>query len=316
MKYYLGIDLGGTNIVAGVVDEQYQIIQKSHRPTLLKRSFEEIVKDMALTALDALKDAGLTKDDVAYVGIGVPSSVDPKTHQIIFANNLGWKNADVISEFHKTWDVPIAIANDADCATLGECLAGAGQDYDSMLMVTLGTGLGGGMALNRKLFLGGEGDGLEPGHIAIVHNGALCTCGQRGCLEAYASVTALIRQSIDLMMVYPHSLMWDECGHDLNKVEGRTPFSAAAKGDVAGKLVVDQFVEYLSTGLASLVTMLRPHAIIVGGGVSSAGDVIMVPLRKQVEQKMYAGDIVGPPDILLAKLGNDAGVIGAALLKV
>ncbi len=315
MKYYLGIDLGGTNIVAGVVDERYQIVQKSQRPTHLKRTFEEIVADMAAAALDALSSAGLTKEDVSYVGIGVPSSVNPKTHRVVFANNLGWKNADVIGEFQKSWNLPVYMANDADCAALGECFAGAGKEYDSLLMITRGTGVGGGVVLNNKLFLGGDGVGLEPGHTVLVHDGFLCTCGQRGCLEAYASVTALIRQSVDMMMVYPHSLMWEECGHDLNRVEGRTAFAAARRGDLAGQTVVDQYIRYLSSGLASMVTLLRPRAVIVGGGVSNAGDDLMAPLKKQVYEKIYAGDILPPPEVLPAKLGNDAGIIGAALLN-
>ncbi len=316
MKYYLGIDLGGTNIVAGVLDEQYNIIQKSHKPTLLKRSFAEIVADMAAVALEALAAAGLSQNDVSYVGIGVPSSVDPKTHRVVFANNLGWKNADVVGEFQKSWQIPVHISNDADCAALGECFAGAGQAYDSLLMVTLGTGLGGGLVLNRKLFLGGDGVGIEPGHTVLVHDGFLCTCGQKGCLEAYASVTALVRQSIDMMMVYPHSAMWEECGHDLNKVEGRTAFDAAKKGDRVGQMVVDQFIDYLAGGLASMTTLLRPCAIIVGGGASNAGEeALLFPLRKRVAEKIYAGDILKSPAIHLAKLGNDAGVIGAALLN-
>lgn len=316
MGYYLGIDLGGTNIVAGVVDEHYNIVQKSFRPTILKRSFEEIVADMAATASDALSTANLTKADVSYVGIGVPSSIDPKTNRLVFANNLRWKDVDVIGEFQKSWDTPVRMANDADCAALGECYAGAGGDYDSIIMVTLGTGVGGGIILNKKLFLGGDGVGIEPGHSILIHDGFLCTCGRKGCLEAYASVLALIRQSIDMMMVYPHSLMWEECGHDLNKVEGRTPFDAAKNGDEAGKLVVDQYVKYLADGVASMVTLLRPQAIIIGGGISNAGEYLLEPLRKLVSTTIYAHDILGSPPIVKAQLGNDAGVIGAALLGV
>ena len=316
MKYYLGVDLGGTNIVAGVVDENYRMIQKSRRPTILKRSFEEIVADMAATAIDALDAAGLKKDDISYVGIGTPSTLHPQTRRIIFANNLRWKNADVIGEFRKSWDVPIHLGNDADCAALGECLAGAGDAYDSILMITLGTGVGGGVVLNKKLFLGGDGFGTEPGHTVLVHDGFLCTCGQKGCLEAYASMTALIRQSVDLMMVYPHSLMWEECGHDLNKVEGRTAFNAAKRGDLAGKMVVDQFIHYLAVGLSSMSTILRPQAIIIGGGASGEGEYLLKPLRKLVAETIHGGEVLQSPMILQAKLGNDAGIIGAALLGV
>lgn len=316
MGYYLGIDLGGTNIVAGLVDEEHNIVKKCSRPTLLKRSFETIVADMAGAAQDALAGAGAAKTDVSYVGIGVPSSVNPKTKRIVFANNLGWKNADVIGEFQKNWDIPVRLGNDADCAALGECLAGAGQAYDSIVMITLGTGVGGGIVLHKKLFLGGDGYSIEPGHSILVHGGFLCTCGRKGCLEAYASVIALVRQTIDMMTVFPHSLMWEECGHDLNKVEGRTAFDAARRGDAAGQMVVDQFIDYLAGGLASMVTLLRPQAIIVGGGVSNEGEYLLGPLRQRVSETIYAHDILDTPPIIKAQLGNDAGIIGAALLDV
>lgn len=162
MSYYLGIDLGGTNIVAGVLDDQYRIIHKESRPTVLKRSLETIVADMADAAKLALKNAGLTDKDIDYVGIGVPSSINPTTKRVVFANNLGWKDADVIGEFHKNWDIPVKMANDADCAALGEAIAGAARNYDNVLMVTLGTGVGGGVVLDKKLFLGGDGLVLSP----------------------------------------------------------------------------------------------------------------------------------------------------------
>jgi len=316
MRYYLGIDLGGTNIVAGVVDERFNIISKSRRPTILKRSFEDVVADMAAAATDALATANLTKADVFYVGIGVPSSVHPQTRRVVFANNLGWKDADVVGEFQKSWDIPVSVSNDADCAALGECHVGAGREYDSILMITLGTGLGGGFVYHKKLFLGGDGFGIEPGHTVLVQDGCLCTCGNMGCLEAYASVTALIRQSVDMMMVYPHSLMWEESNHDLNRVDGRTAFVAAKRGDWPGKMVVDQYIRYLAGGLASMATLLRPQAIIVGGGVSNEGDYLLEPLRQQLSRTIYAHDVLSAPTIIKAQLGNDAGIIGAALLDI
>ena len=314
MKYYLGIDLGGTNIVAGVVDEQYKIIQKSERPTQLKRSYEEIVADMAATAIDALTATGLTRTDVSYVGIGVPSTINPITQQVVFANNLGWKNKDLVSEFQKSWNIKVCVGNDADCAALGECYVGAGRDYDNIIMITLGTGVGGGIVLNKKVFLGGDNIGVEPGHTVLVHDGFPCTCGQKGCLEAYASVTALIRQSIDAMLVYPHSLMWEECGYDLNKVEGRTSINAARRDDPAAKEVVEQYINYLASGLGSMVTILRPQALVIGGGLSNAGEFLLQPLREKVATSIYAPDIMGCPPVIRAELGNDAGIIGAAVV--
>ncbi len=315
MQYFLGIDLGGTNIVAGVVNERYEILHKSQRPTIAKRGFEEIVADMAACAVDALKGAKLSKGDVAYVGIGVPSSIDSVTRRVVYSNNLDWRNVDLIGEFQKSWNIPVYLGNDADAAALGECLAGAGQAYGSILMITLGTGVGGGIVLDKKLFLGGSGVGVEPGHTVLVHGGALCTCGQKGCLEAYASVFALVQQTVSRMLIEPHSLMWEECGHDLNKVEGRTAFGAAKRGDPAAKEVVAQYTDYLACGLASMVNLLRPEAIIVGGGVSNAGEFLLQPLRRRVAELTYASDLLPATPIIQAQLGNDAGVIGAALLN-
>ncbi len=315
MKYYLGIDLGGTNIVAGVVDENHQILSKSKTPTHLARTMDEIVADMAAMARKALEEAGLCETDIPYVGLGVPSSINPQSKHVVFANNLGWKDADVCGTFQTHWDIPVHIANDADSAALGEALAGAAKDYDNILMITLGTGVGGGLVLDKKLFRGGDGFCIEPGHTVLVHNGFPCTCGKLGCLESYASVTGLVRETIDAMTVYPHSLMWEECGNDLNRVSGRTSFNAAKRGDAPALAVVEQYIEYLGSGLASMTTMLRPQAIIIGGGLSNEGDYLIEPLRKVVNERMYATGLLAPPAIIKAVLGNDAGIIGAALLE-
>lgn len=316
MKRYLGIDLGGTNMVAGVVDEKFNLLNTCRTSTDSKRSFEEIVADMAMVAKKALSESGLSEQDIDYVGIGAPSMVNPKTNRLIFANNLGWRNVDIGAEFQKSWDIPVKLGNDADCAALGEVLAGVAKEHSSALMITLGTGVGGGIVIDNKLFLGGEGMGVEPGHFTLIYNGAYCSCGRRGCLEAYASVTALIRQTIDRMVVSPHSLMWEECGKDLNKVSGRTSFDAARRGDEAAIEVVTEYIDYLGVGIASLVTAIRPEAVIIGGGISNEGDSLIIPLKKVVYDNLYAKDIIAPPPILKAKLGNSAGIIGAALLGI
>lgn len=314
--YYLGIDLGGTNIVAAVVDDTHKLYPKYRTPTAAHRPFGQVVDDLVNAARQALQLAGLFPADVPYVGIGVPSSIDPRTKRVVYANNLGWKDADVVGEFQKRWDIPVRVANDADCATLGESLAGAAQAYESALMVTVGTGLGGGFVSGGRLFLGGDGFGMEPGHSRLMYDGIRCTCGQRGCFESYGSVTALIRQTIGAMLSCPESLMWQECGRDLNRVEGRTAFNAAKKGDETARQVVDTYIGYLGTGLGSLVTLFRPQAVIVGGGLSNEGEPLLEPLRRDIAQKMYAPDILAPPAVLQAALGNDAGVIGAALLDM
>lgn len=313
MGLYLGIDLGGTNIAVGVVDDTHQIIEKRSRPTQAKRSFEEIVADMADAARETLTAVGAKSDDIGYVGIGVPSTVDQKTQRLAFANNLGWKNADLAREFQKNWNGAVRVSNDADCAALGECLAGAGRAYDNVLMLTLGTGVGGGIVLDKKIFYGGDGGGIEPGHSTLVFDGAPCSCGRRGCVEAYCSVTALIRQSIDSMLTHPHSAMWECCKYDLNNVEGRTAFQAAEHGDTAAQEVIAHYTTYLAGAIASMVTLLRPQVVIVGGGVSHAGEALFAPVRRIVPKSIHAHDVLAAPPIVAAQLGNDAGIIGAAL---
>ena len=314
MKYFLGIDLGGTNIATGVVDENAKIVVQQSVPTRGQRSFEEVVEDMAKAAKDTLAQAKLTNNDIEYVGIGVPSTIDPDTQNLLYANNLGWKNKDLITEFKKYWDVDVRVGNDADCAALGEAVSDDAKQYDSVLMVTIGTGVGGGMIINKKIFTGGDGTGFEPGHLIIKDGGTLCTCGAKGCLEAYASVTALNRQTIDQMLSCPDSLMWQMTSGDLNKVSGRTSFNAAKEGDEAALQVVDGFLEYLSAGLSSLIAVFRPQVIIIGGGISKEGEYLLKPLREKTNIKSAGTGIIRPVPILQARLCNDAGIIGAALL--
>lgn len=315
MKYHLGIDLGGTNIATGILDENYHFLVRHNVSTLGTRPFDVVVGDMARAAREAVQKANVPESDLSYVGIGAPSTIDPHSHHVVFANNLGWKDADLMGEFQKNWDVPVRIGNDADCAALGESLAGAARNYSSVLLLTLGTGVGGSFILGKDIYLGGNGYGCEPGHSTLVYNGAPCTCGRRGCLEAYASVTALIRQTIEMMAAYPRSLMRELCGNDLRKVSGRTAFDAAKKGDEAALHVVENYVNYLSAGIVSLVTTFRPAVVLLGGGISNEGDYLLEPVRRLVHETLYNADLIEAPAILRTALGNDAGIIGAAFLE-
>ncbi len=313
-EYYLGIDLGGTNIAVAVIDDSYNFISKYKTPTLGRRSFAEVVADMADACKKAVEEAKLTLGDITHVGIGVPSTIDPDTRNVVFANNLGWRDLDIIGEFKKHIDLPIYVANDADCAAYGESIAGAARDYSHVLMLTLGTGVGGGIIMDNKIFTGGNGHGCEPGHTTLVMDGIACTCGRKGCLEAYGSVTALIRDTICAIVSHPDSLMYDLCEGDMNKVSGRTAFDAAKQGDKAAQQVVDNYIHYLAVGLSSFVTCLRPEVILLGGGVSNEGDNLLIPLREKVFSYAYAGELMPKTPILKATLGNDAGIIGAAFL--
>jgi glucokinase len=310
--YYIGIDIGGTNIALGIVDQGGEILTKHSIPTGAGRPFGTIVKEMAETARATAEKAGFSADQIAGVGIGVPSTVDPRTKRVVFANNLDWRDLDLIGEFRKTWDTAIYMENDADCAALGEAVAG--YDYKTVFFVTLGTGFGGGFILNGRLFKGGDHFGIEPGHSVLIQSGVQCTCGNYGCLESYASVTALIRQTKEKMKARPESLMWKVCGKDLERVDSRTSFDAARAGDEAAREVVDEFIGYVASGIASLITLFRPEAVIVGGGLCNEGDYLMKPLYELTSRRIYAPDLMPMPPLLKARLGNDAGIIGAALL--
>lgn len=315
MNCYLGIDLGGTNIAVGVVDLDGKILFKASEPTDSKRSFEDVVKNMVELSKMVLSKAGFSQTDIDFVGMGVPSTIEPKTQKVVFANNLGWKDRDVVAEFHKHWDIPVRIENDADCAALGELSGEDVKKYDNSLMITLGTGVGGGLIMGKKIFRGCDGTGFEPGHTIICYNGLDCTCGCKGCYEAYSSVTALIRQTKDKMQVSPDSKMWQACSGSVENVTGRTAFDAAHQGDKPANEVVEQFIDYVSVGIANIVTMFRPDIVIIGGGISEQDEYLLKPLREKVKEKTYASDIIGVPPIIKAKLGNDAGIIGAAMLN-
>lgn len=315
MKFYVGIDLGGTNIAAGVVDEQGHILKKHSVKTNAEKPFEDLVADIAQTAYQVVKLSGMEMKDISSVGLGTPSLINPKTNLLVNANNLGWRNVPLPAELEKHFSVPIYIRNDADCAALGEVLAGAAKNYENALMITLGTGLGGGVILNRRIYNGCDHMGAELGHTKLVYNGVQCTCGQYGCVESYASATALIRQTKEAIVAHPESDMTRLCAGDLSKVDARLAFTAAKEGDSTAKAVVDQYISYLAAGLSSFVVIFRPDVILIGGGISNEGETLLQPLRKKLYQCTYGAEEIGVPPVIRAELGNDAGIVGAALLE-
>ncbi len=316
LKYYLGIDLGGTNIAVGIVDKNYNIVSKISVATNANRPFKAIIEDIAITCKQVISSANLSLSDIEYFGAGVPSSINPITNNLIFANNLNWKDVNFIDEFKKHINHTIFVANDADCAAYAETICGAGKNYSNALMITLGTGIGGGIVLNKRIFTGGNGFGCEPGHFTLVMDGVECTCGRRGCFEAYASVTALIRQTIEMMALYPNSVLYKLCENKFSKVNGKLAFDAAKLDDIAGKKIVSNYFNYLAAGISSLNTLLLPEIIIIGGGISNQGDYLLEPLRKRFLELAPSSGLLNPPIIEKACLGNDAGIIGAALLGI
>lgn len=311
MEYRIGIDLGGTAIKAGVVDEQYNVVHRHSQPTGV--GFAQVVKDMAAAAETVAAMAGLKVSDFPCVGVGTPSCINPYTGRLVFSNNTNWRDVPLSDELAKHLPVPIFIGNDANCAVVGEALAGAARGKKSVVMLTLGTGVGGGVIYDGKLFCGGDGMGAELGHTPLIAGGYPCTCGINGCLESFASVTALIRQTEEAMAAHPESIMH---AHKQKKgnVSGRTAFDCARQGDETALRVVDQYEEYVANGIGGLVNIFRPEVVLIGGGLSNEGDYLMRPLNEKAGKYVFAFDIIGAPPIIKAGLGNNAGMIGAAYL--
>lgn len=311
--YTIGVDLGGTNIVASVVNDSYSILATSKTKTNAPRSAEEIFDDIAMVVDEAIAKAGISKDDIDSLGLGTPGTVNGEGI-IEFANNLGFNNVPAKQMLiEKTGIEKVYIENDANCAALGEAYAGVGNGAKNFVAVTLGTGVGSGVIVDGKIVNGVNYAGGECGHMVIVVDGDQCSCGRKGCWEAYASATALIRQTKMAMEEYPDSYM-----HQLAKAEGavsgRTAFDAMRKGDIAGIKVVEQYIKYVSCGLINLVNALQPEIICVGGGICNEGETLMAPLRRYVQAERYSIHSKIQTKIVRAELGNDAGVIGAAIL--
>ncbi len=313
--FTIGIDLGGTNIVAAVVDEKYNIIAKAKTPTAVPRSAELIFDDIAKVCKEAVEKAGLTMNDISSVGLGTPGTVN-SDGVIEFANNLNFDNVPAKNMIiERLGDKPVYVANDANCAALGEAYAGCGNGAKNFIAVTLGTGVGSGVIIDGKIVTGVNNAGGECGHMVIVVDGEACTCGRHGCWEAYASATALINQTKKAMEKYPDSVM-HQLAKEEGKVSGKTAFDAMRRGDIAGIKVVDQYVKYVACGIINLVNALQPEIICVGGGICNEGETLLRPLRRYIEAERYSVYSKIQTKILKAELGNDAGIIGAAILGV
>lgn len=315
MKYYLGLDVGGTNLAAGVIDENYRILSKASIPAGAERNIEAITSDMVKVSKTAVEKAGMSLSDFSSWGIGMPSYVNPKTELLVHANCFRWRNVPIYSYLEKLIPLPIFIENDANCAALGETLTGSAKGYSNVLMLTLGTGLGGGIILDKKIYAGADQMGAELGHTKLVYRGRKCTCGQLGCAESYCSASALVHQTKEALRRSEDSIIMELCGHDISKLEGRTVFTALEKGDTVAQKVVEKYVDYLSYALSTFIAIFRPEAIILGGGIANAGKALCDPLKKRLRINTFAANEIGVPDIMTAASGNDAGIIGAAMLE-
>lgn len=312
--YYLGIDLGGTNIAAGVVNENYEIIGRGKMKTNAGRSDDLILDDMAEAARMAVKDASLELKDIASVGVGSPGSVNPYTGVIATSNNLGFSNLPMGKMLKERLGFNCYLENDASAAAYGEFIAGAGVGTKNFVAITLGTGVGGGIIIDGKLFSGANLAGGELGHTVIVMDGAQCTCGRKGCWEAYASATGLIHLTQAAMQSNKNSVMWELAEGKLENVNGRTAFDAMRKNDEAGRAVVELYIRYVACGLINTINTFQPEIICIGGGISKEGDNLLIPIQKIVEAERFSKNLENQTQVKIAKLGNDAGIIGAAFI--
>lgn len=311
--YRIGIDLGGTNIVAGLVDGQYKIVDKVSVKTNVPRSVESIVADMVHMVHQLAQRNGLETEDLVSVGVGVPCTANPENGHMEDANNLGFDDVPFLTLLAERLPMPVYFDNDANVAAWGEYIAG---DYpgDSFVMATIGTGIGGGIILNGKLWPGINGAAAEFGHMTIDHLGIPCNCGRRGCFEAMASANALIAQAVAAMAQHPESLLWSLCGGDTTRVEAKTVFDGAAAGDPLSREILDTYLTCLAEGMTNIINIFQPAVLCVGGGVSRAGDALLIPLRERIAKGIYSQNAKRNTKVVLAKLDNDAGVLGAALL--
>lgn len=312
-RYRIGIDLGGTGIKAGVVDTDCEIVATARRKTLAHRPWQDVVKDMAQAALEAVEKAGLTLADCDGVGVGMPGTIDAANGRVVFANNLGWENVPFAVEFAKYIPLPLRISNDANCAALGEVRAGAAKGFESAVLLTLGTGVGGGAVVDGKLFEGGPG-GMELGHTTLIAGGVPCTCGRRGCIESYCSATALIREANAAADAHPDSLLAAMRAENGGEMDGILPFAAMRRGDGVARAVVEQYIRWLGEAVTNFVNIFRPEVVLLSGGICGEGEALTDPLNEYVRQYAYASHLAPVPPVLRAKLGNDAGLIGAACL--
>ena len=310
-KYYFGIDVGGTFIKGSIIDESGQIIIKDKIPTEYKEGGDRVAENIKSLCLNLLDKAGLKLSDITAMGMGVPGMIDGDAGVVVTTNNLGWKNFPMVEKMQTLMGMPVKISNDANTAALGEMKFGYGGVYKNIIMLTLGTGVGGGIIINGKVYAGNRGAGAELGHCVIEMGGEPCTCGRRGCLEAYASATAIIRDTKRAMQAHPDSKLW-EIG-SLDAVNGKTAFDYYDT-DKYAKEVVDSYIKHLACGITNMATMFRPDAIVLGGGVCAQGDTLINPLKKILSEEIFGKDMGPRVELLTAKLENDAGCLGAAAL--
>ncbi|MDD6480826.1 MAG: ROK family protein [Lachnospiraceae bacterium] len=314
--YRVGIDLGGTNIKAGIVDENQKLIREDSIPTRAERTAEDVIADMAEQVQTLLQKEKLTLKDIEGIGVGCPGTIDAKSGKVLYSNNLAWENVLLCEKLEKNLGTrcKIRVSNDANCAALGEARAGAAKEVKNVILLTLGTGVGGGIIIDGKIFEGANAGGAELGHVSLVMNGELCTCGRKGCVEAYASATALIRDAGRAAAKEPDSLLNALCNGHPERMNGKIPFDAASQGDNTAIRLIERYYDYLAEAIANYVNIFRPDMVLLSGGICNQKERLTEPLNERLRTLCFAGEKSFIPPVRCALLGNRAGIIGAANL--
>ena len=317
--YYIGVDLGGTNIAAGIVNSDFRIVRKGSVPTNVEgRTADEIIKDMGALCQKLVDDEGLTVADIEYVGIASPGAIDPVKGVVNYANNLPFRVFPIAETLQKYFPVKkVLVENDANAAAKGEAVAGAAKGVGDVVMITLGTGVGGGIIIDHKVYSGFNYAGAELGHIVIEYNGRQCSCGRKGCWEAYSSATGLINMTKEKLAECEEKgipTLMTEFVKTEGKVSGKTAFACMKKGDKPAKEVVDMYISYLACGLSNIINIFQPEILVIGGGICNEKNYLTDPLKAIIKEETYGNEGIKPTELKIAELGNDAGIIGAAVL--
>ena len=308
----IGVDIGGMSVKIGLVDENGLIIQKNVKKTI--PGYINVINNIVEQINELLTSNNITIRDIKGIGIGCPGAVSGKKGIIDMLPNLDWKDVKIVDLLKERLDTNIVISNDANVAVLAEVKYGSAKDVNDAIMLTLGTGVGGGIVINKKLYEGCDSKGAELGHSTLILDGKPCSCGRTGCIESYVSATALMEQTREEMKKNKNSLMWTFVNNDIKNVDGRTAFECAKQGDDSAERVVSNYVKYLSESLMNMMNIFRPEAIIIGGGVSAQGSYLTDRINNYCEKYAFGYKGAPIPSIRIAKLGNDAGIIGAAAL--
>ena len=317
MAYYIGVDVGGTNIACGVVGEDCLITARAKVKTNPRGvgipTYEEVIGQIKSAVELCCETAGILPQDASSIGIGCPGICNSRTGLVEFASNLGFVNAPLKPDIEKAFGVPVYLENDANAAAFGEFMAGAAKGACDAVIITLGTGVGAGIIIGGKIYRGANFAGGEIGHTVIEIDGEPCSCGRRGCFEAYSSATGLARMTKRAAEEHPESILKDVIAEE-GKVSARTAYTAMKRGDAVGKSITERYVKYLACGIANVINTFQPDILCIGGGVCNEGDTLMIPLRKAVMEQIYSRNSAKTTEISICSLGNDAGIIGAAML--